>query len=70
MTAAPSCFLKPSDGHVPPPIPADEGARLRELHSLKLLDTPEEDRFDRIVHLLSTLFAAPIAYVALVDGHR
>ena len=70
MTAAPSCFLQPTDGHIPPPIPQNEGARLRELHALKILDTDREDRFDRIVHLTSTLFSAPIAYVAMVDGHR
>ena len=45
MTVDPSCFLKPSNGHIPPPLPRDEGARLRELHSMKILDTPEEDRF-------------------------
>ena len=70
MTASPSCFLQPADGHIPPPMPANEGARLRELHGLKILDTDREDRFDRIVHLTSMLFSAPIAYVAMVDGHR
>src|SRR4051812_29619763 len=70
MTVAPSCFLKPSNGHIPPPLPPDEGARLRELHAMKILDTPEEDRFDRIVRLTSKLFSAPIAYLAMVDGHR
>ena len=37
---------------------------------MKILDTPEEDRFDRIVRLTSKLFSAPIAYLAMVDGHR
>ena len=65
-----SCFLKPSDGHIPSPIPSDEGARLKELHRLKILDTASEERFERIVRLTALLFAAPIAYVAMVDGHR
>jgi class 3 adenylate cyclase len=70
MTADPSCFLRPANDHIPPPFPPDEGARLRALHSMKILDTAEEDRFDRLVHLTSTLFGAPIAYLAMVDGHR
>ncbi len=52
------------------PIPRDEGARLKELYALNLLDTVPEERFDRIVRLTSMLFHAPIAYVAMVDGHR
>lgn len=53
-----------------PPVPEDEQNRLKELRALGILDTDEEERFDRIVDLTTQLFNAPIAYVALVDEHR
>ncbi|MEL7238404.1 MAG: GAF domain-containing SpoIIE family protein phosphatase [Planctomycetota bacterium] len=48
----------------------DEHQRLKALHDLHLLDTPREERFDRIVDLAADLFQAPIAYIALVDSDR
>ncbi len=53
-----------------PQKPANEEARLNELHGLNILDTPAEDRFDDIVRLTAAVFQAPIAYVALVDKDR
>ena len=53
-----------------PVTPADEEERLEELRSLRLLDTPPEERFDRITRLASTLYEVPIAYIALVDADR
>ena len=47
-----------------------EQARIAALHKLKLLDTPAEARFDRIVHLAQSLFEVPIALVSLVDTDR
>ena len=55
---------------IAPAKPADEAARLEELRSLRLLDTPPEERFDRITRLASRLFGVPIAYIALVDAER
>ncbi len=52
------------------PIPRDEAERLADLRALKLLDTPSEERFDRLVELASGVFQVPIAYVALVDADR
>ncbi|MFH1922023.1 MAG: GAF domain-containing SpoIIE family protein phosphatase, partial [Planctomycetota bacterium] len=52
------------------PIPHDEAERLADLRALKLLDTPPEHRFDRLVELASGVFGVPIAYVALVDSDR
>ena len=43
---------------------------LEELDRLEILDTPAEERFDRIVRLAAKLFNVPIAYVALLDGER
>jgi len=52
------------------PIPADEADRLADLRSLRVLDTPPERRFDRIVKLAATIFETPIAYIALIDSER
>lgn len=54
----------------PAPIPADETARLRSLHDLMLLDTPPEERFDRVVRFAAEQLDMPIALVSLVDGER
>jgi two-component system, sensor histidine kinase and response regulator len=53
-----------------PPIPADEEQRLASLRALNLLDTPPEERFDRITRIASRLFDMPIALVNLIDAHR
>src|SRR5687767_7627917 len=70
MLDAPSSVSCSPSGCIPPAIPANEEARLTEVHSLNILDTPAEERFDRIVRLAATLFDAPISYVALVDRDR
>lgn len=54
----------------PAPIPANESERLRELHELLLLDTPPEERFDRVVRFAADQLDMPIALVSLVDEHR
>ena len=54
---------------VAPPLPGEQ-ERLADLRALKILDTPPEERFDRIVKLASDVFEAPIAYIALVDAER
>ena len=53
-----------------PAIPANEAERLAALRALQLLDTPAEERFDRITRIAQRLFNVPIALVSLVDGHR
>ena len=35
-----------------------------------MLDTPAEERFDRVTRLATRLFGVPIALVSLVDEHR
>lgn len=47
-----------------------ESERLEDLRSLSLLDTPPEDRFDRITRLAAQFFHTPMAYVALIDSDR
>ena len=55
---------------IKPPIPADEFRRLESLRNLKLLDTPPEERFDRVTRLAQRVFGVPIALVSLVDADR
>ncbi len=50
--------------------PPDETTRLATLHALGLLDTPTEERFDRITRLAAALADVPIAYISLVDENR
>ena len=51
-------------------VPPDERARVATLRALGLLDTPPEERFDRITRLATALAEVPIAYVSLVDEDR
>lgn len=53
-----------------PPVPANERERLQTLRDLDLLDTPPEERFDRITRIARQLFSVPIALVSLVDDNR
>lgn len=48
----------------------DESLRLSALLKLGILDTPREERFDRITRLAQRLFEVPIAIVGLVDRNR
>lgn len=52
------------------PDPIDEAIRVKNLKSLKLLDTPTEERFDRLTRLAKSFFDVPMALVTLVDKHR
>ena len=53
-----------------PPIPPDEAPRLEALYKLDVLDTPAEERFDRITRLAQYMFEAPIALISLIDKER
>ncbi len=53
-----------------PPTPPDEQERLASLRSLHRLDTPAEERFDRITRLARKALGTPIALVSLVDEKR
>ena len=55
---------------IPAPIPTDEAERLSALRALMLLDTPREERFDRLVRFAAEQLDTPIAMVSLVDGQR
>lgn len=47
-----------------------ESDRIHELHDLHVLDTPPEERFDRLTRLARRLFDVPVALVSLVDSDR
>jgi signal transduction histidine kinase len=49
---------------------AAEEARLVALHALRILDTPAEERFDRIARSAAALFGTRFALISLVDADR
>jgi len=51
-------------------MPHNEDVRLKALRNLHILDTPPEDRFDRIVRLAARVFDVPISYISMVDANR
>jgi phosphoribosyl 1,2-cyclic phosphodiesterase/DNA-binding response OmpR family regulator len=51
-------------------LPQDEERRLEAVHSLGLLDTAAEERFDRHTRIAAAALDAPIALVTLVDRDR
>jgi len=53
-----------------PPIPSNEKARLASLKALNILDTPPEERFDRLTRLARSIFEMPIAQINFVDQDR
>lgn len=53
-----------------PNVPADEATRLAVLQALQVLDTPQEERFERHTRLARRLFGVPIAIVSLIDTDR
>lgn len=54
----------------PPLIPDNEAQRLSALRELLILDTPPEERFDKITRFARTEFELPIALLTLVDQDR
>ena len=53
-----------------PATPADEAQRLAALGALDLLDTPPEERFDRITRTAARLLGTPVAVISLIDAQR
>lgn len=52
------------------PVGADDEERLASLRKTNLLDTPAEERFDRITRMARRVFGMPVALVSLVDEER
>jgi sigma-B regulation protein RsbU (phosphoserine phosphatase) len=53
-----------------PDLPSNELDRLQALRALRILDTPPEERFDRITSLAARLLRAPKAYISMIDADR
>lgn len=51
-------------------MPENEAQRLASLHGLNILDTPPEERFDRITRIAAATFDVPVALVSLIDENR
>lgn len=51
-------------------IPANEVARLEALRALEVLDTPAEERFDRLTRIAQYILQVPIVLISLVDAER
>ena len=45
-------------------------SRLTALHEAALLDTPDEEAFDRFTRMAAQLLGCPVSLVSLVDEHR
>ncbi|QEY31293.1 diguanylate cyclase [Synechococcus sp. RSCCF101] len=52
------------------PLPANESDRLNALRRLKILDTPLDERFERITRMVCRSLQVPVAAVSLVDEQR
>jgi serine phosphatase RsbU (regulator of sigma subunit) len=50
--------------------PEAEERRLRSLDQLQILDSPPEDRFERVTRMARLVFGVPMASVALLDRDR
>ena len=53
-----------------PAIPRDDAARVRALHTYRILDTLPERHFDNIVKMASEICGTPVSLISLVDGDR
>ena len=49
---------------------SDEFARIQELLSLNILDTPREERFDRVTSLVARIFNIPSVAISLITEDR
>jgi signal transduction histidine kinase len=54
----------------PAPLPPNEAARLSDLRSFGILDTPYDPRFDRLVQLAARVFGMEGAVITLLDADR
>lgn len=53
-----------------PIIPGNEQARIDALRTINMLDTPAEERFDRVTRLAKRVFNISISLVSLIDTNR
>ncbi|MBE9204635.1 GAF domain-containing protein [Synechocystis salina LEGE 06099] len=51
-------------------IPSNEQQRLAHLQNLNILDTPSDEKFERITRLLCRVLDMPVAAISLIDENR
>lgn len=51
-------------------LSAEEDERVQTLASLEILDTPPEERYDRLCRLAKELLQTPAAYISVIDRDR
>lgn len=66
IVTRPKCHSWPMDGAYP--IPDDEPSRLATLAQYGLLDTEEDEGFDRLARLAARLFDVPIVLISLIGS--
>ncbi|NRR30763.1 GAF domain-containing protein [Oxalobacteraceae bacterium] len=52
------------------PTPDNEAERLAALYALLIMDTPPEERFDKVVAFAAAEFDVPIVLISLIDSQR
>jgi GAF domain-containing protein len=65
-----SAQLRRQNPMISPPTPSNEDDRLAALRELLILNTPPEERFDRIVAFAAQEFDMPLSAISLVDPDR
>ena len=53
-----------------PGIPENEEERLKSLYMIDLLDTRDDERFERLTRLAKKIFKVPVAIISLLDRDR
>ncbi|EOV9619292.1 sensor domain-containing diguanylate cyclase [Cronobacter dublinensis] len=53
-----------------PGIPENEEERLKSLYMMDLLDTRDDERFERLTRVAKKLFQVPVALISLLDRDR
>ena len=57
-------------GWLKPPLPPNEEERLAEVRSLGLLNTPSEERFDRLARLTVRALGTSLCYISLMEAEH
>ncbi|MFW8590428.1 EAL domain-containing protein [Glaciecola sp. 2405UD65-10] len=52
------------------PLPSNEDERISALHKLNILDTENEERFDRITRLAARMFSCEFSTISFIDVDR
>ncbi|MBS7589002.1 sensor domain-containing diguanylate cyclase [Ancylobacter defluvii] len=53
-----------------PPQPVNETERLAVLEACRMMDSPGDERFDRLTWLAQHLYEADVAFLSFIDEHR